>query len=97
VPLIQEEKFRKKDETPTGRKISLNINDEEAKLIRRAQSILRQPKRSTALKQLVYIGANVVFEDKMGNVLEIVLNNVRKNDRLGIVDVDLEINKSNPD
>lgn len=97
MPIIQEVKFKRKNESLTGNKISLNINEEEAQLIRRAQSILRQPKRSTALKQLMYIGANVVFEDKMGNVLEIVLNNVRKNDRLGIIDTDLEINKSNPD
>ena len=91
MPIIQEEKFKRKDEKKTGEKISLNMNQEELALIRKSQSILRQPKRSTALKQLVYIGANVVFSDKMGDVLKIVLDNERKNARLGIIDVDGEI------
>lgn len=87
MPLIQEVKFKRKDEEKTGNWINLRLNEKEAALIKQAQEILRQPKRSTAAKQLLFIGANVVFDDKMGNVLQIVLDNDRKNIRLGIIDV----------
>lgn len=92
MPLIQEVKFKRKDEKKTAETISIKLNPGELALLRKAQMVLRQPKRSTALKQLVYIGAEVVFSDKMGYVLNIVLENERKNERLGIMDVQTEIN-----
>lgn len=89
--MIQEEKFKRKDEKKTAEVISLKLNAGELALLRKAQGILRQAKRGTALKQLIYIGAEVVFSDKMGYVLNIVLENERKNERLGIMDVEAEI------
>ena len=91
MPIIQEEKFKRKDFEKTAEVMSIKLNKDEQLLLIKAQSVLRQPKRSTAFKQLLYIGAKVVFEDKMGEVLQIVLDNERKNIRLGIVDVDAEI------
>lgn len=91
MPLIQREKFRRKDEDIKDVVISLKLNKDEQALLNKAQRILRQPKLGTALKQLVYIGAEVVFSDKMGSVLRVVLENERKNERLGIIDVEAEI------
>lgn len=91
MAMIQQQKFKRKELEKSAEVMSLKLNAEEIDLIRKAQSILKQPKRSTALKQLVYIGANVVFDDKMGNVLKIVLDNDRKNTRLGIMDIEAEI------
>lgn len=91
MPLIQEQKFKRKDFEKTAEVMSLKLNNEDQALVRKAQLILNQPKMSTAFKQLAYIGAEVVFSDKMGKVLKIVSENKRKNKRLGILDVEAEI------
>lgn len=68
--------------------ISLKLNlDEQAQLIK-DKSKLRQTKDSTAIKQLMKIGSKVIHEPKIGDYLDIVLDNIRKNKRLGINDFD---------
>ena len=91
MPIVQEQKFKRKDEEKTAEVLSIKLNRDEQVLLRKAQRILKQPKKGTAFKQLMYIGAEVVFDDKMGSVLKVVLENDRKNQRLGIIDVDEEI------
>lgn len=52
-----------------------------------AKKFIKQEKNSTAMKQLAKIGAVVVLHDKkMAAILDIVLGNKRRNDRIGIVD-----------
>lgn len=91
MTLIQQEKFRRKDEEKTAEVMSIKLNHIEQQELTKAMQILKQPKRGTALKQLARIGAEVVFSDKMGSVLNIVLENNRKNERMGIIDVESEI------
>jgi len=50
----------------------------------RDKIILNQSKDSTAYKQLVAIGSNVLHDTSTGKVINIVFENKRKNKRLGI-------------
>ncbi len=57
-----------------------------------AKRFLKQPKNSTALKQLAEIGAIVVLQDpKMSKIINIILNNSRKNERIGVSESDFNI------
>lgn len=53
-----------------------------------SKHIIQQEKDSTAIKQLAIIGSKVIREEKNKKILEIILNNYRKNKRLGIVTFD---------
>ena len=88
MPLIQEEKFKRKDFEKTAEVMSIKLNREEMKLLRKAQIILKQTKRGTAVKQLILIASKVLFDDKMGEIIKIVLDNERKNLRLNISDIE---------
>ncbi len=66
--------------------INVYINKEERQQLNEAKLILEQRKDSTAIKQLAWIGANIIVDDKMANILGIVFKNKRRNKRLGIVD-----------
>ena len=50
--------------------------------------ILQQTKDSTAIKQLALIGSIVIRQKKILKIMEIVMNNYRKNKRLGIIEFD---------
>ena len=66
--------------------IKLNI-DEQAQLVKDKQKI-QQVKDGTAIKQLWSIGSKVIHDKKIGEYINIVLENKRKNKRLGISDFD---------
>ncbi len=66
--------------------IKLNI-DEQAQLVKDKQKI-RQVKDGTAIKQLWSIGSKVIHDEKIGEYINVVLENKRKNKRLGISDFD---------
>lgn len=69
--------------------ITVKINPEQRELLEQLKFILQQEKDSTALKQLaLIIGAEVVLDKKMKATLQVILNNYRKNKRLGIVRFD---------
>lgn len=56
-----------------------------------AKKLLKQPKNSTAMKQLAEIGAIVVLHDpKMSKIIDVVLGNNRRKSRLGVPDSELE-------
>ena len=66
--------------------VSVKLNlDEQAQLVK-DKSRLNQPKDSTAIKQLMSIGSKVIHDEKIGRYIDIVLENKRKNKRLGIAD-----------
>lgn len=64
---------------------TVKLNKEERELLDRCKSIIEQPKDSTALKQLAWIGAKVLHEEKIGFILATSFKNRGKNKRLGIV------------
>ncbi len=63
--------------------VKVRLNEEDKKLLAECKYFLEQPKDSTALKQLALLGANVVLDEKMANIMHIVFENKRKNKRWG--------------
>ena len=90
MPIIQREKFRQKDINKTKDVLGIDMGNFREKLTS-CQYVLQQPKPSTAAKQLMEIGAKVILDSETGKFIEIVLDNIRKNERLGIISVKEEI------
>ena len=86
MPFIQEKKFQQKDYIKNDEVISLKFNQEYQDLVKRCQMVLEQPKRGTAIKQMLLIGAKVLLDDKMTEILSIIYSNKRKYKRLGIIE-----------
>jgi dihydroorotase-like cyclic amidohydrolase len=64
---------------------TVRMNKAEYSELQEAKRLLMQEKDSTALKQLAELGASFVLHDqKTRLVLETVINNRRKNERLGV-------------
>lgn len=71
--------------------MSLKLNDTEKDWLMKGAKTLRQAKLSTAIKQLAYIGyTKVVLDKETNNILDFIFENSRRNDRMGIVDVEQE-------
>ena len=97
--MIEKEKFRKYDlEENKTDIISVKHNSEDRSNLEQIKELLHQDKDSTAYKQAVEITLKVLLEDKIMKFRYIVLNNYRRNKRIGITDYELkldeEINKS---
>ena len=67
---------------------TVRLNEEERALLNICKKIIEQPKDSTALKTLAWIGAKVVHEPKTAYIIETLFKNKRKNDRLGIPSIE---------
>jgi len=78
---LQEEK--KENETI----FTVRLNDSEALMLKEARQILRQPKNSTAIKQLAEIGYKCITSQETKAILETVFNNKRKNERTGFAEI----------
>jgi len=75
------EKDKKKDDIT----FTVRITPEDQKWFLPAKIFIKQPKASTALKQLAQIGAtNVLHDKKINDILDILKNNIRRNERMGI-------------
>jgi hypothetical protein len=71
--------------------LNVRLSREEQDLLAEAKAFIKQPKNSTALKQLAKIGAVIVLQDqKINMILDIIQNNNRRKERLGIPDSDLQ-------
>lgn len=68
---------------------TVKLNVEERKLLDAMKKVLEQPKDSTCLKQLAFIGAKVLGEPKTDEILRVVFKNKRNNKRAGIVDFEV--------
>lgn len=68
--------------------IRLNIEDRE--MLNKAKLLMKQQKDSTALKQLARLGSIVLHEEKTSLILDTILNNERRNKRIGIDEIDLK-------
>ena len=82
-----------KDKTPFYRTneevtdaFTVKLNPQERAEFESWKVLIQQKKDSTALKQLASIGAKVLLDKKTNEILTVVMNNYRKNKRLGIID-----------
>lgn len=75
--------------------IVVKLNEEEKNWLYKAMLVLRQPKKSTALKQLAYVGyTKVVLDKNIKQILDYIFDNTRRNKRMGIQDASAEIDPS---
>jgi len=65
---------------------TVKLNKEERAEFETFKYAIQQEKDSTALKQLAWVGAKVILSDSNKEIIKVILNNYRKNDRLGIID-----------
>jgi len=88
MPMIQESKFKRKNEHLTRDMISCPLNKQERIRFEEDKKILQQEKDATALKQLAEIGSIVIHDKKTRQIISVIMNNQRRNKRLGIPDFD---------
>jgi hypothetical protein len=71
--------------------ITVRINKAEREMINKVKKFIQQEKDSTAIKQLMLIGFEIVIQDQKTNrILDIIINNLRRNKRLGISEVEVK-------
>ena len=78
-----------------GAVFSVWLNNDEISALSKYKELLQQDKDSTVIKQLAELGKILIDSDLTGSVMSFVLNNIRKNDRLGIAYVEAKTNKTN--
>jgi hypothetical protein len=66
--------------------VNVRLNAEERAKLEQSKKTMRQPKDSTALKQLALIGYNVIHDPKTKDILDIIFNNSRRNLRTGLTE-----------
>lgn len=66
--------------------INVRMNKEDRAKLELAKKTMRQPKDSSALKQLAWIGYNVIHEEKTKEILDIIFENSRRNKRTGLTE-----------
>lgn len=74
--------------------VSIKLNEDDRALFDKVKYLLQQEKDSTALKQCYEIALKVILDEKTITILSHVLNNYRRNKRLGIVTYD-DVNYEN--
>ena len=79
--LLEEERAKAREKRET---FTVSINPEERKSLDEAKQILKQPKDSTAIKQLAEIGAIVLHDEKMRLIIGSIFKNKYNNKRSGI-------------
>lgn len=78
VPFVRYNEEKKQDCFP------VYLNEEERTILNACKKVLEQPKDSTALKQLAWIGAKHIEGPETRYIIETLFKNKRKNQRLGI-------------
>lgn len=78
--------FKRMNEEKLRDNFNVAINKEERIILENCKILLQQSKDSTALKQLAWIGAKTLQRSEIREINKIVMNNFRKNKRLGIVE-----------
>lgn len=80
-----DEAFTRYHEEKKTDTFTVKLNPQERSEFETFKYAIQQEKDSTAIKQLAWIGAKVILDEKSKQILEVVLGNYRKNKRLGIV------------
>lgn len=78
--------FTRMNEEKKADTFTIKFNELERKEFDEFKQAIQQKKDSTALKQLAWIGAKVILEEKTKEILKVALNNYRKNKRMGVID-----------
>lgn len=81
---VSQEPFRRYHEKKAVDSFSVRLNAEERKILDACKRVIEQPKDSTALKTLAWIGSKVIHEEKTAFLLGQVFKNKRNNERSGI-------------
>jgi hypothetical protein len=84
--ILEKEPFVRYNEEKKVDSFTVRLNEEERALLEKCKKVIEQPKDSTALKILAWIGAKVLHEEKTSYILGTVFKNKRKNARIGIVE-----------
>jgi hypothetical protein len=99
--MMQKERFRRykldiEREKVDDEPFTLRLTETDKLWFLPAKAFIKQPKKSTAMKQLAEIGAMVVLHDKKtAKILDILRNNLRRNERTGIPETDYIVEDSN--
>ncbi len=68
--------------------ISIRLNTKERADLEKDKAVLQQEKDTTAIKQLLKIARKVIHDTPEGIYFQMVLENMRRNQRLGITEVE---------
>jgi hypothetical protein len=69
--------------------LTVRLNEEELELLKQVKKAIEQPKDSTALKTLFYIGAfDVLHDKKTAYIVETLFKNKRNNERNGLSEIE---------
>jgi hypothetical protein len=83
--------YKTEDEKDGSLTLTIRLSEREQRWLIEAKSFIKQPKTSTAIKQLARIGAVVVLHDKKINkILELIIDNKRKNERIGATEKEIK-------
>lgn len=85
---LEQEPFVKYNLDKKEDTFTVKLNEEERAELEQVKKAIEQTKDSTALKQAAKVGAKVILSRETGLLLAVILNNRRKNKRLGIADFD---------
>lgn len=88
------QKTSEEREAQRGKTIGVWFNDEELARLKEYGVWLQQEKSATIIKQMVELGAKLIDDPKTDALRGVLLNNARKNLRLGVQIVDPKIRKS---
>lgn len=77
------------DEEKSNDNFTVRLNKDDREMLNKAKLLMRQQKDSTALKQLARLGSIVLHDQKTMLILDTILNNERRNKRIGINEIDL--------
>lgn len=88
--VLDKERFRlyKLKSDNKDRTLSVKLNPDEQAWIRYMKKIMQQDKEATLMKQLATIGTKVILDTPEGQYFQEVAENLRKNKRLGIVEIE---------
>lgn len=88
--VLKKEAFRKYsiEEKDIKDIFTIRLNKEERELLNKMKILIEQPKDSTAIKTLAWIGTKVLQEQKITYVIETLFKNKRNNGRMGISEIE---------
>jgi hypothetical protein len=89
--MIEKQPFVKYNVEDDKKKVdvfSVKLNPEQRSLLEECKYLIEQPKDSTALKTLAWIGAKVILADPTAYIIKSLFKNKKNNERLGIPDFD---------
>lgn len=86
--MLEKKPFVRYDSDSKRETFTIRLSDEERELLKKMKPILQQEKEGTILKQLAWIGAKVLQRDETAYALDTLKHNLRRNKRIGIVEVE---------